>query len=83
MPLTDQSGTLGEGDSLCSRRDHEGAIVGKKQLFAKVDFSNGEAEHKAQVMPYLSRGAIRCLSHSMGLGAVPQGTHKTRQWEKS
>lgn len=61
----------------------EGATAGKEQLFAKADFSNGEAEHKAQVMPYSSRGATRCLSHSMGLGAVPQGTLKTRQGEKS
>jgi len=64
-------------------REIHGSTGGKNQLFAKADFSNGEAEHKDQVMLYLSREARRCLSHSMGLGAAPQGALRTTQWEKS
>lgn len=47
-------------------REIHGSTGRKNQLFAKADFSNGEAEHKDQVMLYLSREARRCLSHSMG-----------------
>lgn len=64
-------------------REIHGSTGGKKQLFVKADFSNGEAEHKDQVMLYLRREARRCLSHSMGLGAAPQGALRTTQWEKS
>lgn len=40
------------------------------------------AEHKAQVMQYLSR-ASRDLSLSVGLPAIPQRSLKIMQWEKS